>query len=171
MMENEDRMAFSRLDVLEILAQSNQGAANDMASEIQRLNARIGSLEAEIRIYESERTPVTRALEKRVVTLQEDNRILAGNVTEIATRLQEREAELTQAQAHIEKLMRENHRLQGEQEGISKHAERLEEQNRSLVERATEPALHLLQEAESAATRAQIELAIHLSENERLQAA
>jgi septal ring factor EnvC (AmiA/AmiB activator) len=69
---------------------------------------------------------ITKALEKRIAQLQQDNAELGESVTDLRRRNQKREGQLAHAQTQIANLAQEIRRIQGENEASSKHAGRLE---------------------------------------------
>src|SRR5262245_18564998 len=105
--------------LLQILQSAHDGSARDLASEITRLRARVGSLEAEIANYDVARPPLAAVLEQRLNRLQQDNESLGVSAADALQRLQERESQLAQRQAELADHIQEMHRLQAEHAAVS----------------------------------------------------
>jgi O-methyltransferase len=105
----------------------------------------------------------------RAAEFEEHNQLLTESATEIARKLEQQDAELTQARTEVVNLARENERLEAEHAEIAQQAAELEQHNRLLTESATETA-RKLQERETELTGMRVQLATIKPEKERLEA-
>jgi len=124
----------------------------------------IAALIREIDRLKAENTDLSR----RLKALEDHNRELTVAATERARRVQEREAELTQAVARIAALLPDNDRLRRQHAAMAERVAAVEAHNQLLTEAATERA-RKVQEGEAELTEARIEIATLSKDNDFLR--
>jgi len=109
------------------------------------------------------------AMAERVAAVEDHNQLLTLAATDRARKLQEGEAELTEARIEIATLSKDNEFLRVGNAIIAQRAAEFEEHNQLLTESATETA-RKLQQRDAELTRALTEIATIMPANERLRA-